>query len=429
VPVVHYVDHQLFRIGGHPFNMALGFAAECRARGLACRVHCHRKAAPELVARLGARARFPYRSNDRKSREATPEENFARHGKAFAAACAELTDEGCGADDLVVVSMASQDELSGVARWLAGVGAARAPRVALQMQYDNLPEPSAAREDAGPFGALYREAVRPLATPALARRVLLAAPTAPHAEKLRRITGLEVRVLPLAMHLDAALCAAAGAPIPPPGSPRVLAFLGNSAPYKGFPLLPRVLAPVFAARPEARARVQLLPLFASGPMTFDEALGRALPPAARAEWAAWLAEPVTRERVAWRVGELSPDEYYAQLAEADVVLVPYDPVGFRGWISAVFIEACAAGRPVVVPRESWMGERVLSGDAAGAVFDAWTAEEIAAATLRALDAYPELAARARARAEAWQRDHGIARLLDGVLAWAGGEPLAAAGAR
>lgn len=424
--VLHYVDHQLFRLGGHPFNMALGVAAECRARGLACRVHCHRKAAAELVARLGARPRFPYRSSDRKSRESTAEENFARHAVAFAAACAELGDEGCGADDLVLVSMAGQDELAGVARWLARLGAARAPRVALQVQWDNLFEGAGASDS---IAALWREAARPLAPPALGRRVLLVVPTAPHAEKLRRLTGLEVRVLPLAIHLDAALCAAARAPIPPPGAPRVLAFLGNSAAYKGFPLLPGILAPVFAARPEVRARIQLLPLFARGPMGFDAALARALPPDARAAWAAWLAEPVTRNRVTWCVGELSPEDYYAQLAEADVVLVPYDPVGFRGSISAVFIEACAAGRPVVVPRASWMGERVGAGEAAGEAFDAWTAEDVAAASLRALDAYPALAARARALAPTWHREHGVATLLDGVLAWAGGGPRAASSAR
>jgi glycosyltransferase involved in cell wall biosynthesis len=164
-------------------------------------------------------------------------------------------------------------------------------------------------------------------------------------------------------------------------------------------------------------------------MDFDEALARALPADARAAWAAWLADPVTRERVTWRVGELSPEDYYAQLAEADVVLVPYDPAGFRGWISAVFVEACAAGRPVVVPRASWMGERVAAGDAAGEAFDAWTAEDVAAASLRALDGHPALAARARALAPTWQREHGVATLLDGVLAWAGGGARAAAGAR
>ena len=54
---------------------------------------------------------------------------------------------------------------------------------------------------------------------------------------------------------------------------------------------------------------------------------------------------------------MSPDDYYQLLALADIVILPYNPQNYQR-TSGVLTEALAAGKPVVVPKGSWLARQV-----------------------------------------------------------------------
>jgi glycosyltransferase involved in cell wall biosynthesis len=55
---------------------------------------------------------------------------------------------------------------------------------------------------------------------------------------------------------------------------------------------------------------------------------------------------------------LDPAAYFERLADADIVLVPYDPARYRFRSSGILIEALAAAKPVVTSAGSWMATQV-----------------------------------------------------------------------
>ncbi|MGK7958705.1 MAG: glycosyltransferase, partial [Crocosphaera sp.] len=60
---------------------------------------------------------------------------------------------------------------------------------------------------------------------------------------------------------------------------------------------------------------------------------------------------------------MSADDYYQLLAEADALILPYDSHSYRFRTSGVLTEALAAGKPVIVPENSWLGKQVDSSRA------------------------------------------------------------------
>ncbi|BBA79399.1 hypothetical protein RGRSB_0873 [cyanobacterium endosymbiont of Rhopalodia gibberula] len=55
---------------------------------------------------------------------------------------------------------------------------------------------------------------------------------------------------------------------------------------------------------------------------------------------------------------MSPDDYYQLLGEADIIILPYNTDSYRVRSSGVLTEALAAGKPVVVPNNSWLAKQV-----------------------------------------------------------------------
>lgn len=72
---------------------------------------------------------------------------------------------------------------------------------------------------------------------------------------------------------------------------------------------------------------------------------------------------------------LSTEDYYQVLASADIVIIPYLPESYAVRSSGVLVESLAAGKPVVVPRGSWMATQVDESRAtiyksSGEIYDA-----------------------------------------------------------
>jgi len=117
--------------------------------------------------------------------------------------------------------------------------------------------------------------------------------------------------------------------------------------------------------------------------------------------------------------------YRRTLSEADLILLPYAVEAYRERTSGIFVEAVAAGKPVVVPAGTWMAGELARHDLRELIVD-WAAADLPAQLIR-------LAGDAKVRAKlavmrtAYLREHGVeayAAALRAVYARGQTSPLA-----
>lgn len=108
---------------------------------------------------------------------------------------------------------------------------------------------------------------------------------------------------------------------------------------------------------------------------------------------------------------LASEEYRRLLLDADVVIVPYDRDNYYARSSGVFAEALVAGKPVIVPRGTWMaGELPAFG--VGAVYA--ERRDLLPSLAEVVNHYPHYRSTAAAFSRAWSRYHCAQRLLEEI---------------
>nr|WP_246603175.1 glycosyltransferase [Falsiroseomonas tokyonensis] len=213
----------------------------------------------------------------------------------------------------------------------------------------------------------------------------LFADTEPLAAQFAALSGLPVRPVPLPVEVPPL----APRPI---GQPPHVVFAGGARAEKGYAALPQAIAAV-AGR--ARFTVQ------SGPVGSE-----ADPLVQRAHRALRARADVTLIEQA-----LDPADYAALLAEADLLLLPYDGPTYGARSSGILAEALALGLPAVVPAGCWM-EQAAGPDRAVAIPAGTPAGRALAA---ALDRLPGLTRAAQQGAPAWRARHNADSLLQALL--------------
>lgn len=98
---------------------------------------------------------------------------------------------------------------------------------------------------------------------------------------------------------------------------------------------------------------------------------------------------------------LTPQEYYALVSQADVVLLPYERNRYRACSSGTLAEAIAGGRPAVVPAGSWMSSQIPQGG--GETF--YDYDSFVDAVGRLIDNYDAYRAEAEAFRSSWMAHH------------------------
>jgi glycosyltransferase involved in cell wall biosynthesis len=111
---------------------------------------------------------------------------------------------------------------------------------------------------------------------------------------------------------------------------------------------------------------------------------------------------------------MASEEYYDLLARSHFVVLPYTTETYHSQTSGVFSEAVAHGKPVVVPRGTWMA-RQLRDRAAGVTFIPRDAQSLYAAVLEAIERYDELSECAIERSGPWRKQHCVPAYLDRVF--------------
>lgn len=113
-----------------------------------------------------------------------------------------------------------------------------------------------------------------------------------------------------------------------------------------------------------------------------------------------------------RDAALTPEEYYGLLAEADIVLLPYDRDRYRACSSGTLAEAIASGCPVIVPANSWMSAQL--GEGTGEAFT--DRESFYAAVERVVDNFDAYHSAAEAYRDHWLAKHTPDHLVQALVA-------------
>ncbi len=111
---------------------------------------------------------------------------------------------------------------------------------------------------------------------------------------------------------------------------------------------------------------------------------------------------------------LSSDDYYRTLAGADVVLAPYWRSVYASRTSGIFVEAAAAGKPVIVTEDTWMGDR-LKGSGAGLACRDRDPANLAERMLQIAADYDKYAERAVESRGQWIEEHNPDALMEALL--------------
>jgi len=184
--------------------------------------------------------------------------------------------------------------------------------------------------------------------------------------------------------------------------PLRLAFVGQARDEKGFPWLPDLiddLRPDYVSTGKVRFVVQAN----LGDPRYN--------PLSRTALGRLKRFPPDTVELFGLDGPLSPEEYYRLVSSSHIVLVPYDRERYRACSSGTLSEAIAGGRPVVVPRGTWMAAQLPN--AAGEAFDDYAS--FVSAVRRVVDGYAAYAARAEECRAAWLAKHSPDALIRAVV--------------
>lgn len=378
---------------GHHYNLDLGLVGELRRAAVPYRLFVNRAADPDLVAGLGAEAHFdfhPYRrvSEDPLTRDLEDYLHLNEVVLKDLAALAGLIDLS-GA--LIVVHTATNRLLWGMAMWLAQGNVPASARIVLVLPHASGLVAGAAAMDA----VLYRHAFIQLRR--VADRVRLLTLAEPQADEFRFLSALPVDLVPYPNPASSWWPTLRGRPRPEGKRCRVL-FCGEATARKGFHLLRDIIRIAAGSRNDVEFVVQVN--------------GWHVDAERASEFEAFASG---RDDTRLVKGFLPEREYYELIADADIVLLPYQDVVYRSGTSAVFEEALYLGRPVVVSPQTQMASRLASFPEAGRIAGSPKAEAFAAAIAEAVADYPRIAAGAERAGEVWRSQSGMDRFARALL--------------
>jgi len=388
------VDPALHSMGGHHHSAVQRLQAELRKLG---------HDAPCLGS--------AYADGEvRKELSCTPVFTKSVYGRAYATAgefgesVAETAEQLSQAmrrqrrPDLIILPCCDQVLASALTQYLKRARLARPPHVLLWILYG--PHHSKAADD--PAAARLRDECRDAFTGLAAsvddrRRMGVYCETSSLADFYRDLTGLDVGVLSGPGLVGRARAEAASASRSP-----TVACVGFANRSKGYRLLPAAIEHVLARHRDVRFMIH-------GVVKGSDA---------EADHPAFDRLARLGERVMVRQDVLSPEAYLAWLAQADMLLLPYDPSAYRSRGSGVFSDARKIGIPVVATGGCAFAQPAFDGGW-GVAIDDYSSTGLARAILGALGRLSELGA--CAAASAGQASDG----LEGILRTAIGESRAA----
>ena len=384
------IDPAVHSLGGHHFNAVQRLQGELAGLGVAApclgSAYADRRVAEELSC-MPTFTRSVYGRT-----YATPGE-FAGSVEESGRQLAEAMRRS-GMPDLIILPCCDQVMAMALARQIRRSWSRPRPRILLWLLYGphhlKTPDDPAAADLDGEARAAFAELA------ANAAGVEAYCETPAMANFYRGLVAFDVGVMP-GPGLPARVRAARTA-----GGPPIVSCIGFANRAKGYRLLPQAIQHVLDRHRDVRFMIHGIvkgsDAEADQPMFDRLALG---------------------ERVEVRQDVLTSDEYLARLAEADLLLLPYDPDVYRRRGSGVFADAHHVGIPVVAPKDCAF-PRPAFDDGWGVAMTEYDGKSLGIAVLEALDRLAPLSACAAEAAGRVRDDLG--RVLGASVEGLAGRP-------
>jgi len=399
-------DQSLTSYMGHSFEYARAIRGHLLGLGQPATVLASVRASRRVIEALGAVPCFRYGLDHdfagrlyailpRSLRQIVPREwNYFRHRQGlFRDLVGAESKLALTRDTIVLFHTIRHNHVLPIVKWAERLRGRGCPRFSLILRFTAYPTHSRR----SPTAAIYRRALGYLEQSPVRDRFRLFTDSNRLAWEYREHTSIPVAVLPIP-HVEGGgngqreSCRQGGA------GPIRLTYAGDARVNKGFHLLPYLFEHL-------------------EPLRRTEAVAGEVQANVRndGEW-----EVKTAVRRLRRAGvelvdhELSSGDYYALLDRAGIVLLPYTLDYYHAQTSGIFAEAVARGKPVVVPRGSWMAEQ-LGTFGAGTTFPAEDRQGLLEAVLSGIQCYDQLRAQAVARSRAWTGHHNPRAFVDTIL--------------
>ena len=390
------IDPAVHSLGGHHFNAVQRLQSELAGLGVAAPCLGSAYADRRVVDELACMPTFTRSVYGRSY--ATPAE-FADSVEETGRQLAEAMRRS-GTPDLIILPCCDQVSAMALAQQLKRSWSRRRPRILLWLLYGphhlkTPDDPTAAGLD-GEARAAFAE----LATNAGSVEAYCETPAM--ADFYCSLLPVKVGVMP-APGLPARARAAKAA-----SRPLIVSCIGFANRAKGYRLLPEATGHVLDRHHDVRFMVHGIvkgsDAEADQPI-FDRLAGLG-------------------ERVEVRQEVLASDEYLARLAEADLLLLPYDPDVYRRRGSGVFADAHHVGIPIVAPKECAFARPAFE-EGWGVAMREYDGKSLGISVLDALDRLDPLSACAAEAAGRMQDDLG--RVLGASVESIAGRPAGLAG--
>ncbi len=376
------IDQNLKDLVGHHFEYDRSVSAAARREGLSCSVLCAKGA--ELPEIEGLRVVPVFSADIWSVKEGLEQgsgyhspENIRHQSAVFARdALGWFRRHRLRAGDVVFAHMLTRTQLPGmveVIRRLRGSGA----RFVLMLRYDR---------------GLYDDAICARAFRALeklARKADVSLCTDSHrlAREHGSLTTLPFDVYPIP-HTDLPMVDRPESGPRPAGAPLRVVSLGNARGEKGFGEILEAITIAERRGVDHRFRFVL----------------QANDPSADVADSVESFDLASHPSTEFINEALDTADYYALLGSADIILLPYHRAIYHARTSGVFLEAVAAGKPVVCTSDTWMGELLgLHGN--GLCCSDGSAADLLVRLLEIADDYDAFTARARAAREDFAARH------------------------
>jgi glycosyltransferase involved in cell wall biosynthesis len=115
-------------------------------------------------------------------------------------------------------------------------------------------------------------------------------------------------------------------------------------------------------------------------------------------------------------GELSSEGYVAALGGMDALVLPYNGDYYREYTSGVFLEAICSGRPVIIPRDTWMEFEAKRKNIGYTTFKNGSVVELLAAINEMRENWPENYNKSIAAAPELAKKYSVEEFLNWVKA-------------
>jgi glycosyltransferase involved in cell wall biosynthesis len=336
MPRLYLIEQSALAIGGHYHAYSGAVARAARKAGLDVTILHNRRFTDDWgVDGATAIPAFDYTWSeaDRQWRRRWERGNIAHDFRYASRVCPPR------AGDHVLFSTLGYAELEQILSYFAHLPPGQElPFYHLLLRYD----PDVLRAHLSIFRRLFDRISQ---SPMLRGRVLFHSDTHILAAEFSRLTGLPFHVLPIPFdqdHLRRRLGENRR-----PAKPLVIGYLGDARVEKNYADLPNAVAELwkeYVASGRARFVLQSNFNIPGGELGILQASQKL------SQYPADKVDLITTA--------LNGADYYDRVADADIIVIPYDPERYRGRSSGILIEAMAAGKPVVTTRGSWMATQV-----------------------------------------------------------------------